>query len=172
MSKPQKSAMGKKPRINMGVLARVVKLLIKSYPVLIPITAICIVLSALVSFDSPEHDTIETTVADTKSADKIFLNIKYLFLYTCASDEEDFNILQKLYHIRAENQERENKKIIYSLLIIWEYIILFMISNCPKWYSGQYKRFSGLLLKYYQTYSFASERSCPLPLCQLLCLFL
>ena len=49
MSKPQKSAMGKKPRINMGVLARVVKLLIKSYPVLIPITAVCIALSALVS---------------------------------------------------------------------------------------------------------------------------
>ena len=49
MSKHQNAAMGKKPRMNMGVLARVVKLLIKSYPVLIPITAVCIALSALVS---------------------------------------------------------------------------------------------------------------------------
>ena len=49
MSKKQTAPMGKKPRMNMGVLGRVVKLLIKSYPVLIPITAVCIILSAVVS---------------------------------------------------------------------------------------------------------------------------
>ncbi|MEE1357777.1 MAG: ABC transporter ATP-binding protein, partial [Clostridia bacterium] len=35
--------------MNFGVLARLIKLLVKSYPVLIPISSVCIILSALVS---------------------------------------------------------------------------------------------------------------------------
>ncbi len=38
-----------KRKMNFGVLARLIKLLVKSYPVLIPITSVCIILSALVS---------------------------------------------------------------------------------------------------------------------------
>ena len=45
MSKPQMQ----KPKMKMGVLLRVFKFLLKSYPVLLPITAICIILSATVS---------------------------------------------------------------------------------------------------------------------------
>ena len=45
MSKPQMQ----KPPKKKGVLIRVFKLLCKSYPVLVPITAICIILSAVVS---------------------------------------------------------------------------------------------------------------------------
>ena len=38
-----------KRKMNFGVLARLIKLLVKSYPVLIPISSVCIILSALVS---------------------------------------------------------------------------------------------------------------------------
>ncbi len=38
-----------KPRMNPGVLGRVIKMLIRFYPVLIPVTAVCIILSAVVS---------------------------------------------------------------------------------------------------------------------------
>lgn len=38
-----------KRKMNFSVLARLIKLLVKSYPVLIPITSVCIILSALVS---------------------------------------------------------------------------------------------------------------------------
>ena len=45
---PKGSAMGK-PKMDKGLLKRILGLLIKSYPVLIPIVVLCIVLSAVVS---------------------------------------------------------------------------------------------------------------------------
>ena len=41
--------MGAKRTINIGMLARVMKMLYRAYPVLIPITAFCIIFSAVVS---------------------------------------------------------------------------------------------------------------------------
>ncbi len=49
MSKQKQAMPGKRPPIKKGVLGRVIKLLFKSYPVMIPITIVCIVLSAVVS---------------------------------------------------------------------------------------------------------------------------
>ena len=45
---PKGSAMGK-PKMDKGLLKRILGLLVKSYPVLIPIVVLCIVLSAVVS---------------------------------------------------------------------------------------------------------------------------
>ena len=45
MSKPQMQ----KPKMKIGVLFRVFKMLLSFYPVLLPITAVCIILSAIVS---------------------------------------------------------------------------------------------------------------------------
>ncbi len=49
MSKMKKNPNPPKRKINFVVLGRVMKMLINAYPVLIPITALCIILSAIVS---------------------------------------------------------------------------------------------------------------------------
>ena len=49
MSKQKNIQHAKRPPMKKGVLGRVLKLLFKSYPVLIPITIVCIILSAAVS---------------------------------------------------------------------------------------------------------------------------
>ena len=46
---PRGGMPGGRPKMDKGVLKRVLGLLMKSYPVLIPIVIVCIVLSAVVS---------------------------------------------------------------------------------------------------------------------------
>ena len=65
--KTQTDPRGKK-KLNTGALSRVFKLLIRSYPALIPLTAVCIIFSALVSaipavFQQKVFAIIEETVA-------------------------------------------------------------------------------------------------------------
>ncbi len=47
MKKPMPDFKGGRPQAKKGSLARIMKLLIKSYPVLIPITAVCIIISSI-----------------------------------------------------------------------------------------------------------------------------
>ena len=49
MSKEMKKQMPPKRKFDKNVFVRVVKSLVKAYPVLIPITAACVIFSALVS---------------------------------------------------------------------------------------------------------------------------
>lgn len=48
-NKPQTPQKNMKPKMDIGALGRVVKLLFKYYPVMVPITLVCIILSAAVS---------------------------------------------------------------------------------------------------------------------------
>ncbi|MBQ6893505.1 MAG: ABC transporter ATP-binding protein, partial [Clostridia bacterium] len=91
MSKPQMQ----KPKMKMGVLLRVFKMLLSFYPVLLPITAVCIILSAIVSavpsiFTKTVLDVITEFVGGgmtdyTGAAEKIFPAITLLACMYVAS---------------------------------------------------------------------------------------
>ena len=72
-NKPMQSGKPMKRKLDIGALGRIVKLLFKYYPVLVPITLVCIILSAAVSAIPAifQQKVIEQITLFTKSAEYI-----------------------------------------------------------------------------------------------------